>query len=103
MSDTFFWKVRGINDFSKHRPLSSRINKRRICFGALLETHVSETNIMYILSVLGPEWKLIANYQYSYLGKMVCGDFNEILDPRESSNPTIITTSRAMREFAACL
>ena len=170
MSDTFFWNVRGINDFSKHRPLSSWINKRRICFGALLETRVSEANSMFILSVLGPEWKLIANYQYSDLGKiwfsykdpikvqllfadsqsvtvkvsppesfpfyytvvyasngledrrqlwislrdtavafdlsshpwMVC-DFNEILDPRESSNTTNITSTRAMREFASCL
>ncbi|KAL0712793.1 hypothetical protein Bca4012_019771 [Brassica carinata] len=59
-----------INDFSKHRPLCSWINKRRICFGALLETHVSEANSMYILSVLGPEWKLIANYQFSDLGKV---------------------------------
>ncbi|KAG2297446.1 hypothetical protein Bca52824_044115 [Brassica carinata] len=125
---------------------------------------------MFILSVLGPEWKLIANYQYSDLGKiwflykdpikvqllfadsqsvtvkvsppeslpfyytvvyasngledrrqlwislrdtavafdlsshpwMVC-DFNEILDPRESSNTTNITSTRAMREFASCL
>ncbi|KAG2332389.1 hypothetical protein Bca52824_003569 [Brassica carinata] len=171
MSDTFFWNVRGINDFSKHRPLSSWINKRRICFGALLETHVSEANSISILAVLGPGWKLLANYQYSDLGKvwlvykdpikvqflfadaqsitvkilppesfpfyytavyasneledrrqlwtslkdtaisfdlssnpwMVCGDFNEILDPRESSNPFIITSTRAMREFGSCL
>ncbi|XP_013690279.2 uncharacterized protein LOC106394243 [Brassica napus] len=34
---------------------------------------------------------------------MVCGDFNEILDPRESSNPSIISSTRAMREFASCL
>ncbi|WZZ39975.1 hypothetical protein YC2023_036234 [Brassica napus] len=151
----------GINDFSKHRPLSSWINKRRICFGAILETRVSEANSMFILSLLGPEWKLIANYQYLDLGKiwflykdpikvqllfadsqsvtvkvsppeslsfyytavyasngledrrqlwislrdtavafdlsshpwMVCGDFNEILDPRESSNTTNIKDS----------
>ncbi|KAJ0256894.1 hypothetical protein HA466_0078550 [Hirschfeldia incana] len=131
----------------------------------------SEANSISILSVLGPSWKLIANYQYSDLGKvwlvykdpikvqflfadyqsitvkilppeslpfyftavyasneleerrqlwislkdtavafdltsnpwMVCGDFNEILDPRESSNPSIITSTRAMREFGSCL
>lgn len=34
---------------------------------------------------------------------MVCGDFNEILEPRESSNPAIINSTRAMREFASCL
>ncbi|WZZ59721.1 hypothetical protein YC2023_059828 [Brassica napus] len=28
MSDTFFWNVRGINDLSKHRPLSSWIHKK---------------------------------------------------------------------------
>lgn len=171
MSDTFFWNVRGINHFSKHIPLSSWINKRKICFGALLETHVSEDNSVSILSVLGPGWKLMANYQFSDLGKvwfvykdpikiqflfadaqsitvkvsppealpffftavyasnlleerqqlwtslrdtsvsfdlasspwMVCGDFNEILDPRETSNSSIITSTRAMREFGSCL
>ncbi|KAF2545249.1 hypothetical protein F2Q70_00020942 [Brassica cretica] len=30
---------------------------------------------------------------------MVCGDFNEILDPQESSNPSIITSTRPMREL----
>lgn len=34
---------------------------------------------------------------------MVCGDFNEILDPQESSNPSVITSTRAMREFGSCL
>ena len=70
MSDTFFWNVRGINDLSKHRPLSSWIHKRRICFGVFLEMHVNEASNMSILSVLGPEWKLIANYQYSDLSKV---------------------------------
>ncbi|KAF3589043.1 hypothetical protein F2Q69_00027812 [Brassica cretica] len=30
---------------------------------------------------------------------MVCGDFNEILDPQESSNPSVITSTRPMREL----
>ena len=34
---------------------------------------------------------------------MVCGDFNEILDPQESSNPCIITSTRPMRELGQCL
>ncbi|KAL0674110.1 hypothetical protein Bca4012_002091 [Brassica carinata] len=156
--------------FKTQKNKKRKLARRRICFGALLETRVSEANSMFILSVLGPEWKLIANYQYSDLGKiwfsykdpikvqllfadsqsvtvkvsppesfpfyytvvyasngledrrqlwislrdtavafdlsshpwMVC-DFNEILDPRESSNTTNITSTRAMREFASCL
>ncbi|KAJ0262185.1 hypothetical protein HA466_0051620 [Hirschfeldia incana] len=34
---------------------------------------------------------------------MVGGDFNEILHPDETSNPGIITTTRAMRMFGECL
>lgn len=34
---------------------------------------------------------------------LVCGDFNEILSPSESSNPDIIASTAAMRIFGNCL
>lgn len=171
MIDTFFWNVRGINDISKHSPLVSWINLRKLSFGALLETHIREAIISTVLASLGSDWRLVSNYQYSDLRKiwfiykdpikvqvlysdaqsitlqifddtgisffftavyasnelddrknlwtslkdteisfrldektwLVCGDFNEIIDPRESSNTSLISSTAPMREFAAAL
>ncbi|KAL1219679.1 Secreted RxLR effector protein 78 [Cardamine amara subsp. amara] len=171
MSDTFFWNVRGVNDTSKHRPLATWINTKPVTFGAILETHVAESNMNHILSSIGQDWTALSNYQFSELGKiwiifkkptkivhlfsdsqsitcevtlednrtffytaiyasnelvdrealwislkdtqisfnlhskawLVCGDFNEILSPGETSNPRIISTSSAMRKFGECL
>lgn len=70
MSDTFFWNVRGINDDTKHRTLANWISSRPVTFGALLETHVSESNSNLILSSIGPTWFVRNNYQFSELGKI---------------------------------
>lgn len=70
MSSTFFWNVRGLTDNTKHSPLFSWLNRRSIPFGALLETHVSESSKQLILSSLGPGWSLLDNYHHSPLGKI---------------------------------
>ncbi|WZY89463.1 hypothetical protein YC2023_046198 [Brassica napus] len=171
MSETFFWNVRGINDSSKHGPLSTWLYRRSISFGALLETHVKEASKHIILSSIGSDWSLIDNYSHSDLGKiwiiykapikikvlfkdlqsitcevvledgvvfyytavyasngdeertelwlslrdtavsfglqskawLVMGDFNEILHPLETSNPSIVRTTSGMRRFGDCL
>lgn len=70
MCDTFFWNVRGLNEPSKHRPLADWINSKSITFGALLETHVRESNMNQLLSIICPGWTCISNYQHSFLGKI---------------------------------
>lgn len=70
MSDKFFWNVRGLNESSKHRPLASWIDTRNLSFGALLETHIHESNKNQILSSLGPDRSVVSNYQHSDLGKI---------------------------------
>lgn len=70
MSSTFFWNVRGLNEPSKHSPLSSWLNSKPVTFGALLETHVKEASKHNILSAIGRDWKLIDNYLHSDLGKI---------------------------------
>ena len=70
MSETFFWNVRGLNEPSKHSPLSTWLYSRSIFFGALLETHVKEASKHIILSSIGSDWSLIDNYSHSDLGKI---------------------------------
>lgn len=70
MSGTFFWNVRGLNEPSKHSPLSSWLNSKPVTFGALLETHVKEASKHNILSAIGSDWKLLDNYLHSDLGKI---------------------------------
>ncbi|CAH2080111.1 unnamed protein product, partial [Thlaspi arvense] len=68
--DSFFWNVRGINDTSKHRPLATWLRNKQATFGALLETHVRESNKDQILSSVGPEWSVLSNYQHSETGRI---------------------------------
>lgn len=53
-----------INETLKHRPLVSWLNLRKLCFSALLETHIKEVNMSYIpgtIGTIGMEWKAISN------------------------------------------
>lgn len=70
MSDNFFWNVRGINDISMHRPRALWLKNKKVTFGALLQTHVRDITKYSILSAIAPNWSLLANYQYSELGRI---------------------------------
>lgn len=62
--------MRGLNEPSKHCPLSNWLYRRPVSFGALLETHVKVESKHHILSAIRGGWSVVTNYEFSDLGKI---------------------------------
>lgn len=66
----FCWNVRGINDPDKQKRFKDCCHRHRPIFGCLLETHVLEHNATNVLNNILPGWNLVANYEYSHIGRI---------------------------------
>lgn len=67
----FFWNVCGLNDPNKHNPLSQWLYINKPIFGALIETHIKETQLSYVMSKACNGWSYTSNHQSDSDGRLI--------------------------------
>lgn len=70
-TNLFFWNVRGLNDPRKHSPLSQWLLSHKSIFGVLLETHIKETQLPYVMSKACRDWKFCSNHNSDPDGRII--------------------------------
>lgn len=68
---TLFWNVRGLNDPNKHKPLSQWLLLHKPIFGALIETHIKETQLSYVMARTCGGWNFVSNHQSDEDGRVI--------------------------------
>nr|VDC97776.1 unnamed protein product [Brassica oleracea] len=67
----FFWNVRGLNDPDKHQPFCSWLNSHKPLFGSILETHIKESNMSFLMGKLCGGWNFTSNHASDEDGRIV--------------------------------
>lgn len=57
-----FWNIRGFNDNEKHPAFWHSLNSNNIYFGAILETHIKESNLTRIMNSVCPQRSFVSNH-----------------------------------------
>lgn len=66
------WNVRGINDHEKHPAFLSWLNNiNKVTFGAILETHIKESNFTRLMAVICPGWSFASNHSDDDDGRII--------------------------------
>lgn len=68
---TFFWNVRGLNDPDKHPLFVNWLTTSKVCFGALLETHIKEPQLAYVMNKTCRDWSYTSNHASDHDGRIV--------------------------------
>lgn len=67
----FFWNVCGINDVDKHLPFRNWLHVHSPSFGAILETHIKEPNLLTTMSSLCNGWQFTSNHASDDDGRII--------------------------------
>lgn len=68
---TFFWNVRGLNDPDKHPLFVNWLTSQQVCFGALLETHIKETQLNHVMTRTCRDWSFVSNHASDPDGRII--------------------------------
>lgn len=58
----FFWNVHGLNDPDKHLPFSQWLACQQPIFGTILETHIKDHNLSYLMNKVCRGWNYTSNH-----------------------------------------
>ena len=70
-SKVFFWNVRGLNDPDKHQPFCDWLRSHQPIFGSILETHIKDHNLSYLMGKLCNGWNFTSNHASDEDGRIV--------------------------------
>ena len=66
----FSWSIRGLNSSGRQRVVQSWVQSLGPSVGALLETHVQESNFCSVLGAVAPGWRFDNNYSVASGGRI---------------------------------
>ncbi|KAF8087604.1 hypothetical protein N665_0576s0012 [Sinapis alba] len=67
----FIWNVKGFNDKDKHPAFKNWLNVNKVSIGAILETHVKESNMSLIMNYVCLCWSSTTNHSEDEDGRII--------------------------------
>lgn len=61
-SKLFFWNIRDLNDPVKHKPFCDWLLSHQPLFGSVLETHIKDPNLNFLMDKLCRGWNYTSNH-----------------------------------------